>query len=131
MAVFTSIEWKRYGPEQAAQNCNQVAVVKGLLKADNWATLQSKIIASASISSTDWNFATSGNDLQITINGKSNVDPSATAAVADDIALAYIDTTNQITYLVTDITDRDITNQTGDLINIPANIVYIREMTTV
>lgn len=131
MAVFTSTEWKRYGPEQAAQNCDQVAVVKGLLKADNWATLQSKIIASASISSADWNFAASGDDLQVTINGKSNVDPSDTSALADDIALAYIDTVNQIAYLITDLTDRDITNDAGDLINIPANIVYIREMTTV
>lgn len=131
MANFSDQDFKRYGPDRAAKNADTIALVVNPVKTDTFAAFQAKIIAQATLSEVDWNFAVSGNDLQVTINGKSNIDPSGTAASTDDIAVAIFDSVGQVVYLVQDATDRDITNQTGDTLNIPALVCYVREVTPV
>lgn len=128
---FSHADFKRYGPDRAQQNADKIALVVNPVKADTFAAFQGKIIAEDTLASGDWNFSASGEDLQVTINGKSGIDPSGTAAATDDIAVAVYDSVGQTVYLVQDVTDRDITNQTGDTLNIPAVVFYIREVTPV
>jgi hypothetical protein len=131
MANFSLQEFKQFGPDRAAQNADTIALVVNPLKADIFATFQGKIIAQSALVLADWNFAANGNDLQVTINGKSNIDPSGTAASTDDIAVAIFDSVGGVVYLVQDVSDRTITNETGDALNIPALVFYVREPTPV
>jgi hypothetical protein len=131
MANFSVQDFKRFGPDVAAQNADTIALVVNPVKADNFATFQGKIIAESPLVLADWNFAANANDLQVTINGKSNIDPSGTATSGDDIAVAIFDSVGEVVYLVQDVTDRPITNETGDALNIPALVFYVREPTPV
>lgn len=131
MANFSLQDFKQFGPDVAAQNADTIALVVNPLKADIFATFQGKIIAQSPLVLADWNFAANGNDLQVTINGKSNIDPSGTAASTDDIAVAIFDSAGGVVYLVQDVSDRTITNETGDALNIPALVFYVREPTPV
>lgn len=131
MANFSNQDFKRYGPDHAAQNADTIALVKNPVKGEAYSTFQSKIIAQTGLVAGDWNFAASGNDLQVTINGKSGIDPSGTAADTDDIAVAIFDSVGQAVFLVQDATDRNITNEAGDTLNIPAMVFYVREVTPV
>jgi len=131
MANFSNQDFKRYGPDRAAQTADTIALVKNPVKGEAFATLQGKVIAQSPLSSADWNFTASGNDLQVTVNGKSGIDPSGTAASTDDIAVAIYDSVSQTVFLVQDATDRNITNETGDTLNIPALVFYVREVTPV
>lgn len=128
---FSSQNFKRYGPDHAATNADSIALVVNPLKADNYATFSGKIIAQTSLAGGDWNFAASGDDLQVTVNGKSGIDPTGTAADTDDIAVAIFDSVGEEVFLVQDATDRNITNETGDTLDIPALVFYIREVTAV
>jgi len=128
---FSNQNFKRYGPDHAAQNADTIALVVNPVKADNYATFSAKIIAQATLVSGDWNFTASGQDLQVTVNGKSGIDPSGTADATDDIAVAIFDSVGQEVFLVQDATDRDITNGTGDTLNIPALQFFVREVTPV
>lgn len=131
MANFSNQDFKRYGPDHAAQNADKIALVKNPVKGEAYATFQSKIIAEDNLAAGDWNFTASGNDLQVTVNGKSGIDPTGTALDTDDIAVAIYDSVGQAVFLVQDATDRDITNETGDTLNIPALVFYVREVTPV
>lgn len=129
MANYTHSDYKQFGPQVVKDNADTIALVKNPIKSDNYATFSGKIIAQAAMAGTDVNFAASGEDLQVTINGKSGIDPSGTAASADDICVAVFDSVGQKVYIVQDANDRDITNEAGDTVNIPALVTYIREMT--
>jgi hypothetical protein len=132
MAVnYSHSDFKRYGPDRAQQSADTIALVVNPVKSDTFAAFQGKIIAQDTLASGDWNYAPDGEDLQVTINGKSGIDPSGTAADTDDIAVAVFDSVGETVYLVQDATDRNITNETGDTLNIPALVFYIREVTPV
>tara|TARA_Y100000034_G_scaffold122881_1_gene168903 strand:+ start:5875 stop:6267 length:393 start_codon:yes stop_codon:yes gene_type:complete len=124
---YTSTDWKRYGPQKAADDCNQICLVLNPVKSEPWATFQSKIIAQSSISIADFNFSADGESLVVTVSGKSNIDPSATAADTDDLCVALVDTVGQKVHFVQDVIDRDITNETDDTVNIPAMRVVLSE----
>lgn len=128
---FSSQNFKRYGPDHAAVNADSIALVKNPVKADPYATFATKVIASTTLGVGDWSFAASGEDLQVTINGKSGLDPSGTALATDDIAIAIYDSVGQEVFLVQDATDRDITNEAGDTVDIPALVFFVREVTAV
>ena len=129
MANYSSTEFKRNGPQVIADNANRIALVKGPVKADTFAQFQAKIIAEATMSSADVVFAASGNDLQVTINGKTAIDPTGTSLVTDDIAVAVYSTVSEIVYLVQDAVDKVISNDEGDTVNIPALVFFVREAT--
>lgn len=129
MANYSNSDFKRYGPQVIADNADRIALVKGPLKADTFVQFQAKIIAEATMSSADVVFADSGNDLQVTINGKSAIDPTGTALVTDDIAVAVYSTVQEKVYMVQDAVDKVISNDNGDTVNIPALVFYVREAT--
>lgn len=126
--LFTSSDVKRHGPQKAADDCNQICLVLNPVKAEPWATFQSKIIAQSSISIADFNFSAEGESLVVTVSGKSNIDPSGEAADTDDLCVAVIDTVAQKVHIVQDVVDRVITNETDDTVNIPAMRIVFSEL---
>lgn len=128
---YTSTAVKRHGVQYVADNCDTVALVLNPLKSDSFAAFQAKLIATAAITPADFSFTASGEDLLVTINGKSGIDPTGTALDTDDLSIAYYDSVGQTVELVGDIVDRNITNADGDTVNIPQFQMYIREATAV
>lgn len=128
---FSNLDFKRYGSQRAADNADTVGLVVNPIKGDTYTAFSAKLIAQAVLTTGDWNFVAEGADLKVTVNGKSGIDPSGTALDTDDIAVAVFDAINEIVYLVQDVVDRDITNEAGDTLNIPALVFYAREVSAV
>lgn len=126
---FSSHNFKVNGPQFLKTNISVGHVCKGLLKADNYATMVSKSIASSAYVNADVAITVSGQDALTTINAKSGIDPTGTATAGEDICVAYCSGTEVI--LVVDATDRIITNETGDTVDIPAAQHFSRETTAV
>jgi hypothetical protein len=96
------------------------------LKADTVAQIASKAIAQVSMAGTDVALTDSGNDLNVTINGKSGLDPNGTATTGQDITVVYCSATENL--LAIDATDRIITNETGDTVDLPAAQYTVPEL---
>ncbi|WP_143872504.1 hypothetical protein [Catenovulum sediminis] len=131
MAHYTHSKVKRNGYQYIKDNGDLVVILKGPLKADNWATTQSKILAQSAIATGDMFLTDVGDDLQFTSNPKSGVDPDLSAVNTDDIAAAILDTVNQEVLIVQDIVDKDILNADGDTITIPGLSVFSRELSLI
>lgn len=131
MANYTSSDFKRYGPNILTTDANRLALVKNPVKSDNYAQFQAKVIAEITFTAGDVAFADVGNDLRVTIAGEAGVDPSGTALITDDIAIAVHSTTTSKVHLVQNITDRAVTNNTGDTITIPDLVSFVREASEV
>lgn len=118
MAIFyTHQNVKRNGPNYIKSNVTDVYLCKAPAKGDSVATIATKAIATSAFTGPDVTLTDSGNDLLITLNGKSVLDPSDVAAGTDDIAVVYCSATENL--LAIDATDRVITNDTGDTVDIP------------
>lgn len=126
---YSSTNFKRNGPQYLADNITQAMVVVGTVKANTFAQHQAAAIATFPLTGGDVAFANAGDDLQVTISGATGVDPSGTATAGEDTGVAYCSATEVI--LVVDATDRIITNEAGDLIDVPAAQTFIRESVTV
>lgn len=124
--MFTNATIKQNGYQYLKDNVTIAHLCKNPSAADNLATIQSKSIANAAVSGTDVSFSASGNDLLVTINGKSGIDPTGTAALADDIQVVYCSASEVLVSV--DATDRDLTNADGDTVDIPAAQIYVREL---
>tara|TARA_A200000159_G_scaffold124954_1_gene119950 strand:- start:186 stop:572 length:387 start_codon:yes stop_codon:yes gene_type:complete len=127
--MFTKATIKQNGYQYLKDNVTIAYLCKNPLAADSLATIQSKSIADAAIAGTDVSFSPSGSDLLITINGKSGIDPSGTALATDDIQVVYCSATEVLASI--DANDRDLTNEEGDTVDIPAAQVYVRDLTPV
>ncbi len=127
--MFTKATIKQNGYQYLKDNVTIAYLCKNPLAADNLATIQSKSIANATIAGTDVSFSASGNDLLVTINGKSGIDPSGTALGTDNIQVVYCSATEVLVSV--DATDRVLTNATGDTVDIPAAQIYVRELAAV
>lgn len=124
--MFTKATIKQNGYQYLKDNVTIAYLCKNPLAADNLATIQSKSIADAAIAGTDVSFSPSGNDLLVTVNGKSGIDPSGTAVSTDDIQVVYCSASEVLVSV--DANDRDLTNETGDTVDIPAAQIYVREL---
>lgn len=131
MAFFSSTEYKQNGPNILKTDADFIGLIKNPSKADSYATMLTKLIATAPIVAADVTFAASGNDLQVTVAGKSGIDPSDTAALADDLSVVVYSSATQKVHICQDAVNRDITNGTGDTVNIPNLVAFIREYSVV
>lgn len=127
---FSSFNFKKDGPQHLKDNIDIVLVCKGLLKSDTYAQALAKAIASTAMAGTDVSITASGDDCLTTINAKSGIDPSGTATAGEDLVVAYCDSSSEV-ILAVDATDRIITNETGDTIDIPGAQHFSRETTAV
>ena len=124
---FSSTNSKRYGPQHSKDNASHIVAVKNPVKADDWATFQSKIVAQAPITGSDINITEVGDDLQVTVNGKTDIDQTQAALLSDDICMAIIDAAGEEVKYCLDAVDKVITNDEGDRINLPQITFFIRE----
>jgi hypothetical protein len=126
MARYSSNNFKINGPQHLKDNVTTVGLIKNPVKADNYAAHLAKVIASVAFVSGDAVIAMQGNgDLMLTLAAKSAVDPSGTALVSDDLSLVYYSGTEII--LCMEITDKAVSNDAGDTVNLPATVHYERE----
>lgn len=130
MANFSSYNFKLKGPQHLKDNGNLIALALNVVKTDTYAQASAKVIASAAMTSSDVALAAEGDDLKMTINGKS-IDPSATGDITDDLVTLVLDSANDEVIFCQDATDRIVTNDAGDTVAIPALITFIREATAV
>jgi len=126
MANFSSLNFKKKGAEHLQANGNALALAVDVLKSDTYAQAMTKAIANTALSG-DISLLPNGNDLQITVNGK-NIDPTATADVADDLVILVLDSVNEEVIICNDAVDRGVTNEDGDTVTTPPLILNIREL---
>lgn len=127
--MFTKLVIKQNGYQYLKDNVTVAHLCKNPSAADSLATIQSKSMATTPLTGTDVSFSASGNDLLVTINGKSGIDPSGVAASTDDIQVVYCSASEVLVSV--DANDRDITNEDGDTVDIPAAQIYVREINAV
>ncbi|HAT42341.1 MAG TPA: hypothetical protein DCS87_11585 [Rheinheimera sp.] len=127
MAFFTSNDFKQFGANILKTDANAIALVKGVVKADSYATAISKIVASTTFAAADVSFAANGQDLRATFVAKSGVAVTAAAIITDDLSVMVYSTTSQKIHLCQDVTDRAITNGAGDKVDIPAFTYDIKD----
>ena len=127
---FSSYNYKLNGPQHLKSNGKLLALALNVVKADTYAQAFAKVIASAAMTETDVILVPDGNDLKVTVNGKS-IDPSATGAANDDLVVLIIDNVNEEVIICQDATDRVITNEDGDTVAIPAIVTFVRELSQV
>jgi len=127
---FSHYKVKQYGAQYIKDNADKIALALDVLKADTHVQATNKVIASASMTGADVTLAANGEDLEITINGKS-IDPVATADAIDDLVVLIFNDTGTEVLLCLDATDRIITNDAGDTVQIPALQTFVRELSAV
>lgn len=125
MAYFTSAEFKQNGANILKTDANTIALVKGAVKADSYATIVSKVIASAAFAAADVTFAANGQDLRATFAAKSGITPTGSALITDDLSIVVYSTTTSKVHLCVDATDRVINNT--DPINLPSFTYDIKD----
>ena len=125
MAQYASNNVLRNGPEYLKANVTVAYVCKAPAKTDTISEIVSKSFASVAFATSDINIAASddGLDIVMTTNAKSGLNPSDTAAENEDIAVVFCSVTENLGAI--DATDRVITNETGDTIDIPAGQVTV------
>lgn len=131
MAFFSSTEYKTNGPNILKTDADFIGLIKNPAKADTYAQMIAKLIATAPIVAADVTFAASGNDLQVTVAGEAGVDPTGTAAVGDDLSVVVYSSTSQKVHICQDAVNREVTNGAGDTVNIPNLVAFIREYSQV
>ena len=127
---FSSYNYKLKGAQHLKDNGKLLALAKDVVKADTYPQTIAKIIASAAMTGTDVVLAPEGDDLKVTVNGKS-IDPTATAAADEDLVVLVLDDINDEVILCQDAADRVITNEDGDMVAIPAIVTFNRELSAV
>lgn len=128
--IFSSYNFKLKGAQHLKDNGNLLALAVDVVKAETYAETMAKVIASEAMTGADIALIPNGEDLQVTINGKS-IDPIATADINQDLVTLAIDTVNEEIIICVDATDRIITNEDGDMVVIPAIITNVRELSAV
>lgn len=116
---FSHVDYKTNGPQILKAEATHIALVKNPAKADSFAAFTAKIITSVAITAADITFTPVGQTLQVTVAGENGLDPSQTAAIGDTLGVAvYSDVTEKV-YICQGAVSRAITNETGDVVNIP------------
>ena len=123
MAQFASNVVLTNGPQYLKDNVTIAFVCKAPAKSDTRAQIVSKSFASVAVANADIGIAVNGVNVVMTTNAKSGLDPSDTATAGEDIAIVFCSGTEVLACI--DATDRIITNETGDTIDIPAGQVTI------
>lgn len=130
MANYSNSDFKRYGPQRAAEQATKIALVKNPAKGDTFAAFAAKIIAQDDLELADWTFAAVGEDLRVRIAAKTGLTPTGTALATDDLSVAVFDDVGEAVYFVQDAVDRVIA-ASPDTVTIPQLEFFIREMTAV
>lgn len=109
-------------------NCNKVALISSYTIGDSYATVASRILAEATMASTDFTLASSGNDRTVTsAAGKSDASANATGGSATN-HIAFLNTTGSEVLWVTEETTGQVVT-VGNPVNFPS-LVYTAQQPT-
>lgn len=126
MAKYAHPDVLDQGINYIKTNCNKIAVVSAYTFGDSYATVNGNILAEASMTSTDFTLATSGNDRTLTsAAGKSDASANATGTASH---IAFVDTANSKVLWVTEETTGQSINS-GNAVNFPS-LVYTSKQPT-
>jgi hypothetical protein len=123
MAQFASNSVLTNGPQYLKDNVTIMHICKAPTKADTLVQIQGKSFASVAFSTSDVSIAPDGDNIVVTTNPKSGLDPSDTAVAEEDIAIVFCSGTEVLGCI--DAADRILTNEAGDTIDVPAGQVTI------
>ena len=103
-------------------NCNKMALISSYAAGDSYATVNGRILAEATMTSTDFTLGTSGSDRTLTTAaGKSDASANASGGSATN-HLAFLDTLNSKVLWVTEETSGQAIT-IGNPVNFPS-LVY-------
>lgn len=120
MTKFAHDDVLDQGPNFIKTNCTKIAVVSAYTFGDSYSTVNAAILAEATLTSTDFTLATSGNDRTLTsAAGKSDASANATGAASH---IVFLDVFNSKVLWVTEETSGQ-TITTGNPVNFPS-LVY-------
>lgn len=110
------------GPNFIKSNCNKMALVSTYSAGDSYATVMANLLAEVVMASTDFTFATSGNNRTLTsASGKQDTSANASGGGAS-MHFAFVDTVNSKVLWVTDESS-DQTIYAGNPVTFPS-LVY-------
>lgn len=102
MAKYAHPDVLDNGPAYIKANCNKMAVISAYTFGDNYATVNSAIIADVSMATGDFTLGSSGNDRTLTTaTGKQDTAANASATASH---IAFVDTANSKVLWVTEET---------------------------
>lgn len=109
-------------------NCNKVALISSYTIGDSYATVAGRILAEATMASTDFTLASSGNDRTVTsAAGKSDAAANATGGSATN-HIAFLNTAGSEVLWVTEETTGQVVT-VGNPVNFPS-LVYTAQQPT-
>lgn len=109
-------------------NCNKVALISSYTIGDSYATVTGRILAEATMASTDFTLASSGNNRTVTsAAGKSDTAANATGGSATN-HIAFLNTTGSEVLWVTEETTGQVVT-IGNPVNFPS-LVYTAQQPT-
>jgi len=123
MAQFTSNAVLINGVQYLKDNVSIAHVCKAPAKSDTLSQIQAKSFASIAVASADIGIAVVGDNVVMSTPAKFGLNPSAIATAGEDTATVFCSGTQVLGCI--DATDRIITNETGDTIDVPAGQVTI------
>jgi len=104
MTIWAHADVLDNGPAYIKANCNKVALISSYAFGDSYATVNGRILAEATMTSTDFTFGTSGNDRTLTtVAGKQDASANANGGSATN-HIAFLDTTSSKVLWVTEET---------------------------
>lgn len=99
----------RQGPKYLQDNATRVLLISSYSAGQNYATVTGNQLGTATISSTDFSFSTSGSDELLTFAGKAGV--ATATGTPSDAHLAFTNGSNEVIYVTDETTDQGVTNE--------------------
>lgn len=122
MAKYAHPDVLDNGPAYIRTNCNKMALISSYAFGDSYATVNGRILAEATMASTDFTLGSSGNDRTLTTAaGKSDASANASGGGATN-HIAFVDTVNSKVLWVTEETSGQAITA-GNPVNFPS-LVY-------
>lgn len=109
------------GPNEIRANCNLMALISSYTPGDNYATVFGRILASVSVTATDFVFGSSGANRTLTGPAGKSATATAAATGTPDLAIAYLDTATSRVLWVTDETS-NVAVPLGYVVSFPTNV---------
>ena len=122
MAKFAHQQVLDNGLNYIKNNCNKIALISSYSVGESYATVNGKILAEATMTSTDFTLGSSGNNRTLTsAAGKSDTSANATGGSATN-HIAYLNTVGSEVLWVTEETSGQVVTA-GNPVNFPS-LVY-------
>ena len=122
MAKFAHQQVLDNGLNYIKNNCNKIALISSYSVGESYATVNGKILAEATMTSTDFTLASSGNNRTLTsAAGKQDTSANATGGSATN-HIAFLNTTGSEVLWVTEETSGQVVTA-GNPVNFPS-LVY-------